>query len=143
MKKIFLLAVAFFAMQFSFAQASAEAKTYVKNLGVKESLDMSKKDISDLILPENLTNFNSEFDAIAANFITSFENLFHENFTSEDLNKMNSSIENNTTLDPIMPKNLETFQEKAMKAEEEMGLSLEGIVMKYGDPVKLEQMQQE
>src|SRR5690606_41431025 len=126
-----------------FSRAYTEDITYFKNLGVRESLEFSKKDSYELILPENLTNFNSEFDAIYATFIKIFENLFHENYTSEDLNKMNSSIENNTTLDPIMPKDLETFQEKAMKAEEEMGLSLEGIVMKYGDPVKLEQMQQE
>lgn len=143
MKKIFLLAVAFLTMQFSFAQASAEAKTYIKNLGIKESLEMSKKDISDLILPENLTNFSNEFDTVSSQFISTFENLFHESFTIEDLKRMNSSIENNTAIDPIMPKDLESFQEKAIKAEEEMGLTIEGIVMKYGDPVKLQQMQQE
>ena len=80
---------------------------------------------------------------MVAEFISNFENLVHENFSTEDLNKMNKSIENNIQIDPIMPKDAVAFQEKALKAEEEMGLSLEGILLKYGDPVKLEQMQQE
>jgi len=143
MKKLLYVCFAFFAIQVGFAQASPEAKAYIKNLKMKESLDQTKVGITNLILNENLEKFNTEFDNLINTFIADFENLVNENYTAEDLNKLNKSIESNSAPEPIAPKDAVAFQEKANKIQEEMGMSLQGIVMKYGDPVKLEEMEKE
>jgi hypothetical protein len=142
MKKLLFICVALLSIQFSFAQASTEAKTYIKNLGIKQQLDLIKGDVSNVILAENTDQFNKEYDDLVTSYITSLENLMHDSYSAEDLNKMNTSLEKNEALEPIMPKDLESFQQKAEKIENEMGMSIEGIVMKYGDPVKLQEMEQ-
>lgn len=142
MKKLLFICVAFFTIQFSFAQASTEAKNYIKNLGIKQQLELVKNDITNVILAENIDNFNKEYDELVNNYVGNFENLMHESYSTEDLNKMNSQLEKNEALEPIMPKDLESFQQKAEKYENEMGISIEGIVMKYGDPAKLQEMEQ-
>lgn len=141
MKKFIYSAILLFAIQIGFAQTQ-DAKTYVKNLGIKEQLDLVKTNVTEVILAENTASFNKEFDDLVTNYLTNIENLMSENYSAEDLNKMNKSIENKETFEPIKPKDITSFQEKAEKYEQEMGMSIEGVLVKYGDPAKLQAMEE-
>lgn len=143
MKKILIAFITLFTIQFGFAQASADAKTYVKNMGIKEQLEDTKKEILPGILEKNVPDFNKEFDGVVADFILGLENLTNETFTTEDLKKFNKSIAESAEPELMNPKDPANFENKINSLQENLGLSLQGILIKYADPAFLQEMEQE
>ncbi|HUH25950.1 MAG TPA: hypothetical protein VLY87_04945 [Flavobacterium sp.] len=143
MKKLLYVFIALFTMHFGFAQTSEDAKTYVKNMGIKEQLDETKKEILPGILEKNVTDFTKEFDGVVTDFISSLENLTNEAFSTEALKKFNKSVAESETPELMAPKDPVAFEQNVNTLEENLGLSLQGIVIKYADPAFLEELDQE
>lgn len=141
MKKLILGSLLFFAAQVGFAQ-SVDAKTYVKNMNVKEQLESAKKEILPMIQTGKEADFTKEFDSTVNDFIQSFEKAVDENVTAENLKAANKAFTETKQLTPATPKDLASFQEKVNTLQTEVGMSLQGLVMKYGKPEVLEAAQE-
>ncbi|SRR5690554_5885646 len=140
MRKLFYTLIAALTIQIGLAQASNEAKTYINNSGIIEQIQAYKSQITPIILEDNLENFNKEFDAVFSNYISEFENLIDESFEAEDVKKHNENFAANATTSQLNPKDLVAFQQKSGSIQEKFSLSLQEIIVKYGDPAILEQM---
>src|SRR5690554_6615731 len=141
MKKMFYAFIALFTLQIGFAQVSSEAKTYIKNTGINEQVEEPKAQILPSILEENVADFNKDYDAAVKGYISELETLFHDNFDAANLKKYKESFAANTEPEAMMSKDLQGFQQKAGTLQEILGLSINGLVVKYADPAVLEQMQ--
>lgn len=143
MKKLLYVFIAVFTMHFGFAQTSDDAKIYVKNMKIKEQIDETKKELLSGILEKNVADFNKEFDGVVAEFISGLEILTNDNFSTEALKKFNESVAASETPEFMTPKDPVAFEEKVNALQENLGLSLQGILIKYADPSFLEQLEQE
>ena len=141
MKKLILGSLLFFAVQVGFAQ-SEDAKTYVKNMNVKEQLEAAKEEILPSIQIGKEADFKKEFDATVNDFIQSFTKAVDENVTADNLKAANKAFNETKQMTPATPKDLTAFQEKVNNLQNEMGMSLQGLVMKYAKPEVLETMQE-
>lgn len=141
MKKLILGSLLFFAVQVGFAQ-SEDAKTYVKNMNVKEQLEAAKKEILPSIQVGKEADFTKEFDTTVNDFIQSFTKAVDENVTADNLKAANKAFNETKQMTPAAPKDLTAFQEKINNLQNEMGMSLQGLVMKYAKPEVLETMQE-
>lgn len=134
MKKFIYGMLVFFAVQTGFAQVSADAKTYVANLGVKEQIDSAKEQILPSIQSGKTEEFSKEFDGLVNDFITSFSKLVEENYNAADLKTANKKFAETKEMTLVTPKDVNVFQEKVTQLQNEIGISLQGLVMKYADP---------
>lgn len=137
MKKFIYGMLVFFAVQTGFAQVSADAKTYVTNLGVKEQIDSAKEQILPSIQSGKTEEFSKEFDGLVNDFITSFSKLVEENYNAADLKTANKKFAETKEMTLVTPKDVNVFQEKVTQLQNEIGISLQGLVMKYADPALL------
>lgn len=141
MKKLILGSLLFFAAHVGFAQ-SQDAKTYVNNMNVKAQLEAAKEEILPSIQIGKEADFKKEFDATVNDFLQSFTKAVDENVTADNLKAANKAFNETKQLTPATPKDLAAFQEKVNNLQNEMGMSLQGLVMKYAKPEVLEAMQE-
>ena len=137
MKKFIYGMLLFFAVQAGFAQASADAKTYVANLGVKQQIDSAKEQILPSIQSGKTEEFTKEFDGLVSDFINTFSKLVEENYNAEELKAANKKFAETKEMALVQPKDVNAFQEKVTNLQNEIGMSLQGLVMKYADPALL------
>lgn len=140
MKKVFYTLIAILTIQIGLAQASSEAKTYIKSSGIVEQIEAYKSQVIPIILEKNLEDFNKEFEKVVASYISDLENIMDENFEVEDLKKYNENFAANATATELNPKDIDTLQQKTIAAQEKFGQSLQEVVEKYGNHEILGQM---
>ncbi|MBA5792165.1 hypothetical protein H1R17_04560 [Flavobacterium sp. xlx-214] len=141
MKKIFLGAAMFFAIQSGFAQ-SQDAKTFVANMGIKQQLDGAKEQILPSIEKGKEADFTKEFDAVVTDFTATFSKLVDENYDMVLVKEANKKFAETKEMTQVMPKDAVAFQEKVNNMQNEIGMSLQGLVMKYADKAALEAAQE-
>jgi len=138
MKKLIFGALMFFAVQASFAQASQEAQTFVQNMGIKAQLDVAKEQILPSILTGKEADFTKEFDEQVLSFVSQFSDLVDQNYDMNLVKEANKKFAETKEMTQIMPKDMASFEEKLTAVQNEMGITLQGIMMKYAKPEALE-----
>lgn len=137
MKKFIYGALMFFAVQVSFAQASKDAQTFVSNLGIKAQIETAKQEILPSIQAGKEQEFTKEFDSLVNDFIGTFTKLVDENYNAEEVKAANKKFAETKEMTAVAPKDAMAFQEKVNALQNEIGMSLQGLVMKYADPAVL------
>lgn len=137
MKKFIYGAAMFFALQSGFAQTQ-DAQTLVANMGVKTQIDAAKQQILPMIKTDNVENFTKEFDALANDFIGKFSMLVDENYNADDIKEANKKFVETKQIAQIMPKDAAILEQKINELQAEANVSMEGLVMKYGDQEALQ-----
>lgn len=140
MKKVFYTLIAILTVQIGLAQASSEAKTYIKSSGIVEQIEAYKSQLIPIILETKFEEFNKEFDKVVGNYISDLENIMDESFEIEDLKIYNENFANNGTATELNPKDIESFQQKSTAAQEKFGQSIQEVITKYGDDEILREM---
>lgn len=141
MKKIFLATAMFFAMQIGFAQ-SQDAQTFITNLGIKAQLDTAKEGILPDIQVGKEEDFKKEFDTTVNEFIGSFGKLVDESFNMDEVKLANKKFAETKELTKVLPKDAVAFQEKVGTLQNELGMTLQGLVMKYANEEALQQAEE-
>lgn len=141
MKKLILGTLMFFAVQIGFAQASQDAQTFVSNLGLKAQLDAAKEQILPSIETGKEADFTKEFDEQVLSFISQFSSLVDQNYDINLVKEANKKFAETKVLSQVLPKDAVTFQEKLTSLQNEMGISLQGVMMKYAKAEELEGME--
>lgn len=139
MKKLILGAFMFFAIHGSFAQTQ-DAKTFITNMGIKAQMDQAKEEILPNIETGKEADFIKEFDALVSDFTDSFSKLVDENYDMALIQEANKKFAETKELTQVLPKDAVTFQEKITSLQNEIGVSLQGVLMKYAKPEVLESM---
>lgn len=141
MKKLILGTLMFFAVQIGFAQASQDAQTFVSNLGLKAQVDAAKEQILPMIEVGKEEEFKKEFDLLVTDFTNSYSKLVDDNFDSTEVKAANKKFIETKELSKVSPKDVVAFQEKVTALQNEIGISLQGIVMKYANQEALQGME--
>ena len=124
MKNLFLGAILFCVTQVSLAQGSPDAIKFVNNLGVKTQIDAAKEQI----LPSIEVGKEAEFTK-----------LVDENYDMELVKAANKKFDETKEMTQVLPKDAVAFQEKVNTLQNEIGMTLQGLVMKYASAEALQQ----
>lgn len=141
MKKIIFGTAMFFAVQIGFAQ-SQDAQTFVDNMGVKVQIEGAKKQILPAIDTAKVNEFTKEFDALASTFITDFTKLVDENYDATEIKDANKKYAETKEMTQIAPKDTAAFEQKVNALQAEVGMSMQGLVMKYASAEALQEAQE-
>lgn len=141
MKKIIFGTAMFFAIQIGFAQ-SQDTQTYIANLGVKTQIETQKQQILPMIDATKLEDFNKEFDVVASSFVTDFTKLVDENYDAAEIKDANKKFAETKEMTQLAPKDAAAFQEKVNTLQTEVGMTMQGLVMKYASAEAMQQTEE-
>lgn len=141
MKKIFYTAIIALSMQFGFAQ-TADALTYVNNMGVTSQIQSVKEQLLPAVETGKQEDFNKEFDKAVNDFVTKLAKLIDDNYISNDIVEANKKFNVTKEFVPSTPKDINLFQDKAQELQNEIGITLQGLIMKYADQAMLDAAQE-
>ncbi|UUV22451.1 hypothetical protein [Paenimyroides aestuarii] len=141
MKKMIFGTVMFFAIQVGFAQ-SQDAQTFVSNMGVKAQIEGAKQQILPAIDTAKVDEFTKEFDAVASNFITDFTKLVDENYDATEIKDANKKYAETKEMTQIAPKDAAAFEQKINALQAEVGMTMQGLVMKYASEEAMQQAEE-
>jgi len=139
MKNLFLGAILFCVTQVSLAQGSPDAIKFVNNLGVKTQIDAAKEQILPSIEVGKEADFIKEFDTAVTDFTNTFTKLVDENYDMELVKAANKKFDETKEMTQVLPKDAVAFQEKVNTLQNEIGMTLQGLVMKYASAEALQQ----
>ncbi len=131
----------FFAIQVGFAQ-SQDAQTFVSNMGVKAQIEGAKQQILPAIDTAKVDEFTKEFDAVASSFITDFTKLVDENYDANEIKDANKKYAETKEMTQIAPKDAAAFEQKINALQAEVGMSMQGLVMKYASAEAMQQAEE-
>ncbi|RRA94682.1 hypothetical protein [Paenimyroides viscosum] len=137
MKKFIYGTLMFFAIQTGIAQTK-DAQTLVTNMGVKAQIEGIKQQILPIITTENVENFNKDFDAMVTDFVSRFSKLVDEGYKASDIQEANKKFAESKEIAQIVPIDAPSLEQKIMALQAEANVTMEGLVMKYGDPEALQ-----
>ncbi len=141
MKKVIYGAIMFFAIQTGFAQ-SQDAKTFVTNMGLKTQIDAIKDQVLPAIDTAKVDDFTKEFDTVTNEFVSNFSKLVDENYNVDEVKDANKKFAETNELTQIAPKDAITFEQKVNTLQTEIGMTLQGLVMKYASAEALQEAEE-
>jgi hypothetical protein len=133
MKKIFILAVVLFSVQFSFSQNDdfkADVMKLIEKSGASGSMASAKKQIFNMIPEKNLQSFSKEFDATLPKLYEKIALIYMEIYSPVEIKDLLQFYE--TPIGIKMAANTGLIMEKSMVIGSQWGQEeLQAIIAKY------------
>jgi hypothetical protein len=131
MKKTILMVLFCLVGQISMAQNDfkTDVLLLIKNTGATASMDVAKKQITDMIPAEKREAFLKEFDAMTPALYEKMAAIYMEEFTHEDVKEAIKFYE--TPIGKKMASKAGVLFEKSMAASQIWAQQLQPLMMKY------------
>lgn len=132
MRKLFIAATMLFAVQVASAQSTdfkQDAIETVKLSGAAAGITAVLEPIIEQIPQDKRADFKKDFEAALPSLYDQMANTMMKYYTHDDIKKMLEFY--NSPVGQKMQKNAHEITRDQMKAGEEWGLQLQGILMKY------------
>lgn len=132
MKKLFIAATMLLSVQFVSAQSAdikKDAIEAIKISGAAAGITAVLEPIMEQMPEEKRADFKKEFEAALPSLYESMANSMIKYYSHDDIKKMLEFY--NSPVGLKMQKNAKQITKDQMKAGEEWGMQLQGLLMKY------------